>query len=102
MINRIPALFLIALLPLITLAVDEPKPINKPKPEDTELWQPVPKVITPGPAVSPAPPSDALILFDGKNLDEWITVKDKSPAQWTVHDGVVTVNKKSGNIATKR
>jgi hypothetical protein len=93
------AFLLIALLSLITFAADE-KP--KPTPEDTEVWEPVPKVITPGPAVSPAPPSDAIVLFGGENLDEWLTVKDKSPAQWTVHDGIVTVNKKSGNIETKK
>jgi len=103
MINPIPKLFiLIAIFPVIALAADEPKPVNKPKPEDTEVWQPVPKVITPGPAVSPAAPSDAVILFDGQNLDEWITVKDKSPAQWAAHHGVMTVNKKSGNIQSKK
>jgi Domain of Unknown Function (DUF1080) len=76
-------------------------PASQPKPEDTEVWQPVPKVVTPG-ATCAAPPSDAIILFDGKNLDEWVSAQDKSPAQWTVADGVLTVNKKAGNIETKR
>src|SRR6185436_11660849 len=98
--KTIHAFLIISFLTLI--AADEPKPVNKPKPEDTEIWEPVPKVITPGPVVSPAPPSDAVILFGGENLDEWVTVKDKSPAQWLVHDGIVTVNKKSGNIETKK
>ena len=40
-----------------------------PKPQDTEVWEPVPKVVTPG-ATNSAPPSDAIVLFDGKNLDE--------------------------------
>jgi hypothetical protein len=31
-----------------------------------------------------------------------VSVKDKGPAQWTVADGVMTVNKKAGNIETKR
>jgi 3-keto-disaccharide hydrolase len=76
---------------------------SKPKPEDTEIWTPVPKVVTPGAATSVAtPPSDAIVLFDGKNLDEWVTVKDKSPAKWTVADDVLTVDKSSGNIETKR
>jgi len=74
-----------------------------PKPEETEVWEPVPKVVTPGPAVEAPPPSDAIVLFDGKNLDEWVTAKDKSPAQWVVADGVMTVNKNGGgNIETKR
>ena len=65
------------------------------------MWDPVPKVVTPG-ATCTAPPSDAIILFDGKNMDEWVTVKDKSPARWTVADGVMTVNKASGSIETKK
>ncbi len=74
---------------------------TKAKPEDTEVWEPVPKVVTPG-ATCSAPPSDAIVLFDGKNLDEWVSVADKSPANWVVADGVLTVNKKAGNIETKR
>jgi hypothetical protein len=74
---------------------------DKPKPQDTEQWEPVPKIITPGKADSERP-SDAIVLFDGTNLNEWVSVKDKSPAGWTVADGVMTVNKKAGNIETKR
>lgn len=74
---------------------------TKAKPEDTEVWQPVPKKVTPG-ATCGAAPSDAIILFDGKNLDQWVRVKDKSPADWTVSDGVLTVNKAGGNIETKQ
>lgn len=74
---------------------------SKPKPEETEVWKPVPPVVTPG-ATDSAPPSDAIILFDGKNVDEWVNVKDQAPASWDVHDGVMTVNKAGGNIETKR
>jgi len=71
-------------------------------PKLTEVWTPVPKIVTPGATNSDAP-SDAIILFDGKNLDEWVSVKDsKSPAEWTVADGVITVNKSKGNIQTKK
>jgi Domain of Unknown Function (DUF1080) len=77
------------------------QPPTTAKPEDTEVWEPVPKVVTPGPTCG-APPSDAIVLFDGKNLDEWVTVKDQSPAKWTVADGVLTVDKATGNIETKR
>lgn len=73
----------------------------KPKPEDTEVWAPVPNIITPG-ADGAAAPSDATVLFDGKNLDEWVTTKDKSPATWIVADGILTVNKKTGSIETRR
>ena len=74
---------------------------QKPRPEDTEVWEPVPKVVQPG-ASTTAAPADAIVLFDGKNLDQWVSVKDKSPAQWNVADGVFTVNKATGNIETKR
>src|ERR1700754_4563032 len=71
------------------------------KPGDTEIWTPEPKVVTPGKNLSDAP-SDAIILFDGKNLDEWVQNNDKSPAKWDVKDGILTVNKNYGNIETKR
>lgn len=70
------------------------------KPADTELYQPVPPVVTPG-AQDAAPPSDAIVLFDGKDLSHWVNTRDKAPAGWTVANGVVTVDKKSGNIETR-
>ena len=74
---------------------------TKPRPEDTEVWEPVPVKVTPG-ATCGAPPSDAIILFDGKNLDQWVSAKDgQSPANWIVNNGVLTVNKSAGNIETK-
>src|SRR5260370_5812012 len=71
------------------------------KPQDTEVWEPVPNVVAPG-ANNTAPPSDAIVLLDGKNLDEWVSAQDKAPAKWTVASGVLTVNKAAGNIETKR
>ena len=71
------------------------------KPEDTEVWTPVPKIITPGRTNADAP-SDAIILFDGKNIDAWVSAKDSSPAKWTVANGILTVNKAVGDIRTKR
>lgn len=71
-------------------------------PKATEVYTPVPPVVTPGKTASDAP-SDAIVLFDGKNLDQWVSVKDTSqPAKWNVAKGCITVNKKEGNIQTKR
>jgi len=70
-------------------------------PKLTEVWEPVPPVVTPG-ATDAAPPSDAIVLFDGTNLDQWVSTRDKGPARWIVADGAVTVDKKTGNIETKR
>jgi hypothetical protein len=61
----------------------------------------VPPVVTPG-ATNTAAPSDAVILFDGKNLDQWVSTEDKSPAKWMVDKGVLTVKKGTGNIETKK
>jgi hypothetical protein len=85
----------------VVLVKAQVTPSTKPKPEDTEVWEPVPALVTPG-ADNTAPPSDAIVLFDGRNLDEWVTNRDKSPAKWVVADGILTVNNPAGNIETKR
>jgi hypothetical protein len=99
---RFSQIFALASLASMTtfLVAQEPA---KPKPEDTEVWEPVPKVVTPG-ATCGEPPSDAIILFDGKNLDEWVSAQDHSPAKWDVANGILTVSKAHGvgNIETKR
>jgi hypothetical protein len=76
-------------------------PARQPRPEDTEYYTPIPPIVTPG-ATYGAPPSDAIVLFNGTDLGEWVMLKDKSPATWPVADGVLTVDKKAGGIETKR
>jgi hypothetical protein len=71
-------------------------------PKLTEVWSPEPKVVTPGAQFADAP-SDAIILFNGKNLDAWENVRDSNAAAgWTVADGILTVSKTAGNIRTKQ
>ena len=67
----------------------------------TEIYSPVPPIVTPGAQCGDAP-SDAIVLFNGRNEDEWVKVSDGSPANWVVADGILTVNKSTGNIQTKR
>ena len=99
--SRLLTLSLLGSLTLPLAAQQAAPTAQKPRPQDTEVWEPVPKVVAPGTSTT-TPPADAIILFDGKNLNEWVATKDKSPAQWTVADGIMTVNKPAGNIETKR
>lgn len=73
---------------------------DKAKPQDTEFYSPIPPVVTPGATFSDAP-SDAVVLFDGRNLDQWINSKDSTKASWTLADNVMTVNKATGDIQTR-
>ena len=75
----------------------------QPKPEDTEQWTPVPPIVTPG-ATDAAPPSDAILLFNGRDENQWVSAQDHTPARWIVHDGILTVSKAPGvgNIQTIR
>ncbi|MDP9421908.1 MAG: DUF1080 domain-containing protein [Pseudomonadota bacterium] len=72
------------------------------RPEDTEVWDPEPRVVTPGPYAASPPPGDAIMLFDGKDLREWVSAKDGTAATWTVRDGVFTVKAGAGSIETRR
>jgi hypothetical protein len=100
--KQLPKLFAFATLVFVTVALQAQQPSEqKMKPEETEVWQPVPPVVTPGPTCGAAP-SDAVVLFDGKNLDEWVNVSDQAPAKWDLVDGLMKVNKSGGSIETKR
>jgi hypothetical protein len=68
-------------------------------PKVTEVWDPEPKIVTPG--TNGSAPSDAIVLFDGKNLDSWVD-KDGKNAKWNVQDGFVVVAKGTGDIKTKQ
>jgi hypothetical protein len=64
--------------------------------------RPRPPIVTPAAAGAPAkPPADAIVLFDGRNLDAWKTVKDGSPAKWRVVDGYMEVTAGAGDIQTR-
>jgi hypothetical protein len=89
----------IALLAAAAAALAQDAP--GPKPQDTEQWTPVPAVVAPG-RVDSAAPADAVVLFDGKSLDAWVSTREKGPARWRVSEGVMTVVKTAGNIETRR
>jgi Domain of Unknown Function (DUF1080) len=64
--------------------------------------RPRPPVVTPAPPGDPVPPpSDAVVLFDGKDLKEW-SADSGRPARWLVRDGYVQVVPGAGSIRTRR
>jgi len=71
------------------------------KPEETEFYEPKVPVVTPA---KNGVPSDAIILFDGEGLDNWVSMKDSiSAAPWHLNkDGSMTVADKTGDIMTKQ
>jgi hypothetical protein len=77
-------LMLIVLLLAITTCYGQKKEYT---PEATEVWKPVPKVVTPAKTNDQAP-ADAVMLFDGSDMDEWIIPEGTF---WDVKDDIVTV-----------
>src|SRR5688572_8903845 len=69
-------------------------------PKLTEYWSPEPKKVTPG-KTQADPPSDAIILFDGKDASKWGDTSG-NPIKWKVEDGAMTVVARTGNIKTKQ
>src|SRR5271154_6646570 len=57
---------------------------QKVKPYESGIVWAEPKMVTPGTCGSP--PSDAIVLFDGKNMDAWTVGRTK----WTLENGVGT------------
>lgn len=97
---RIIAILLV-LIPSITLAQPSaPASHPPPPPEATEVWSPVPPKVEPA-AVIGQPPSDAIVLFNGKDLSNWESVKG-GPAEWGVENGEMVDRPAAGHIQTKQ
>ena len=61
-----------------------------------DMNRPAPPVISAGEI-----PSDAIVLFDGKNLSQWTDTKG-NPSKWIVGDGYMEAVKDSGYIQTRQ
>src|SRR5262249_40991285 len=89
-------IFLLAVVSATGIAVltqnkQEPGPFPPPKEE--------PPIITPG-KTNTDPPSDAIVLFDGRDLSKW-RGGDGGEAKWKVQDGYMEVMPKTGSITTR-
>jgi hypothetical protein len=73
-----------------------------------DVARPRPRIITPGTESSPdrpgRPPSDAIVLFDGKDLSKWaarMRSGEMSEAKWKVENGYMEVTAGTGDIITR-
>ncbi len=62
---------------------------------------PQPTVVIPPESCCGAPPSDAVVLFDGKDASQWVH-KDGSPEKWPVQNGALVCNTSAGDIFSKQ
>ncbi len=74
-------------------------PQEEARPEDTEVWDPEPGIVAPGEAY--APPSDAVVLFDGTDLSAW-SASDGGDAGWSIREGAMTVVAGAGGVQTSQ
>ena len=71
------------------------------KPEETEIYEPVPPTVAP--FGNNGVPSDAIVLFDGSGFDQWMMLKDSTDVVWHLNeDGSMTVKDKTGDIRTRQ
>jgi hypothetical protein len=89
-----PALGLVAAILLTQSASSQPDPDWLAHDRD----RPLPPVVQPGETAG-QPPSDAIVLFDGRDLSQWAAM-DGSPTRWIVHDGYMECVSGSGYIRT--
>src|SRR5689334_6636577 len=96
--NLLAALAITALASACSAQVD-------PKWEIHDRNRPNPPVVTSGTASTQdapgKPPSDATVLFDGKDISQWVQKKDGSPAKWKVENGYFEVVPKTGDLQTR-
>src|SRR5580658_8911977 len=70
-----------------------------------DMDRPRPVKVTPGAPLGGAPPSDAIVLFDGKDLSQWVTQGRGGSAEepkWKVNNGYIEIVPKTGKLVTKQ
>ncbi|NJB85195.1 hypothetical protein GGR26_000940 [Lewinella marina] len=71
-------------------------------PKATEFYEPVPPKVKPGSQLGEAPADAIILLGEGADASEWVSVKDGGPAKWTSEGNALVVNPGTGDIATRR
>jgi hypothetical protein len=109
--SAIPKAIIITVVAIFMLGILKVGISKSAQSEGLTRWQihdmnrPQPPVVAPGEASTQAhpgrPPSDAIVLFDGKNLSAWQGAKG-GPAPWKVAKGYLEVVPKTGDIRTKQ
>jgi hypothetical protein len=69
-----------------------------------DIERPRPPKVAPGPAVSAPPPSDAIVLFDGRDLSKWEQFARGgvvSEPKWKVENGYIEIVPRTGRLRTK-
>ena len=74
-------------------------PQDDARPEDSEVWEPEPSIVTPAGLLGP--PSDAIVLFDGTDLSAWSDANG-GDAGWSIRGGAMTVVSGSGGVQTRQ
>ena len=69
-----------------------------------DMNRPRPVKVAPGPYVNEAPPADAIVLFDGKDLSHWMQRGSGGQAQepkWKVENGYIEIVPRTGKLITR-
>ena len=69
-----------------------------------DMRRPRARKVVPGAYVETAPPSDAIILFDGKDLSQWVQMRNGQPQEpkWKVENGYMEIVPRTGRMVTKQ
>jgi len=102
-------LYVMSLFAMTGCGPSDIETVYVPKPYDLDAMydenQPQPPVVEPGTASTPdrvgKAPSDAIILFDGKDLSQWVDRKGNTP-KWKVENGYMETVRGTGQITTKQ
>lgn len=88
---------LLSIIPYGTVTAQSKKPYDIKAMYDESIPEP-PRIIPASPGTAP---SDAIVLFDGKDLSNWVDSKG-NPPKWIVKNGYMEAVKGAGEILTRQ